>query len=114
MREKRICRAKIFFTMERKWRLLTVQRRRNKIKSSSVLRWVTPMNNGLVARLDLNIPEERVRKSRMKSTARRRDGGSCFEEKGIGFMVKIVEDRSKLRLRIFQWNPMAISDSGLE
>ena len=37
---------------------LTVQRRRNKTKSSSVLRWVTPMNNGLVARLDLNIPEE--------------------------------------------------------
>ena len=72
------------------------------------------MNNGLDARLDLNIPEKRVRKSRMKSTTRRRDGGACFEEKGIGFMVKIVEDCSQLRLRIFQWNPMAISDSGLE
>ena len=55
------------------------------------------MNNGLDARLDLNIPEKRVRKSRMKSTMRRRDGGACFEEKGIGFMVKIVEDRSQLR-----------------
>ena len=62
------------------------------------------MNDGLDARLDLNIPEKRVRKSRMKGTMRRRDGGACFEEKGIGFMVKIVEDRSQLRLRIFQWN----------
>ena len=64
------------------------------------------MNNGLDARLDLNIPEKRTRKSRMKGTMRRRDGGACFEEKGVGFMVKIVEYRSQLRLRIFQWDLM--------
>ena len=37
-----------------------------------------------------------------------------LKRKKIGFMIRIVENRSKLRLRIFQWNPVVISDNGLK
>ena len=51
----------------------------------------------------------------MKNTARGRDSGSCFEEKGIGFMVKIVEDRSETALEDISVEPdgnMAVGNDG--